>query len=276
MTERPMKAIYISLLIVILSFTGLLAQDVPKENSEGNAINSKSLFFAYGKAYNLKLDRTYSRLAKNGFNHLYSLGYSSLNNKRIITIEGNFIIGTLQTKGNSINTIYDYVGNVKFEYLKRVNKINNSRLSVYVGGNTNLRGDIWFPQDSDLRYGWDINFGTGMATSVLYRINPKLLFQYNLNISLLGILWRSHNNGQQLTTEEIQLENGILAAAFETPRFSHLFNTLYLDNSLKLFYNLSTKIDLYYNFGLSYKHIKEPLVKKGYEFNNSLGIAYKF
>ena len=271
-----MKTIFITLLMILSYSFGVFAQDIPKNNTRTNTVSSKSLYFAYGQAYNLKLDRTYSRLAKNGFNHLFNLGYENLNNNRIINIEGGFMIGTLKTKGNNINFIDDYSGNLKVRYLKKIKKIDINNLSVYAGGNINFRGEVWFPQGSELRYGWDINLGIGLATSVRYKINPKLSFQYDLDISLLGILWRSHNNGQQLITEEIQLEKGMIASVFETPRFSHIFNTLYIDNSFKLFYAVSDKIDIYYNFILSYTHIKQPLVKKGYEFNNAIGITYKF
>lgn len=255
---------------MLFSF-GLFAQNIIVKNS--GTITASKFFFAYGQAYNLKLDRTYSRLAKNGFNHLFNLEYENLNNNRVIDIQSSFMIGTLKTKGNNVNFIDNYAGNLKLRYLKKID-INN--LSVYAGGNINFGGDVWFPQDSELRYAWDINLGTGLATSLRYKINPKLSFQYDLDIFLLGILWRSHNNGQQLITEEIQLEKGFIASAFETPRFSHIFNTLYIDNSFKLFYAVSDKMDIYYNFILLYENIEQPLVKKGYEFNNSIGIAYKF
>ena len=270
--------IFIKYILVLLITTlfpiELFAQNFIINNSD--TITASKLYFSYGQAYNLKLDRTYSRLAKNGFNHLYYLGYENLNNKRIIDIQNSFMIGSLKTQGNDVNTINNYAGNLKLRYLKNIKKLSKNSLSVYTGVNINFRGDVWFPKDSELRYGWDINLGIGLATLVHYKINPKLSFQYNLDISLLGVLWRSHNNGQQLITEEVQLENGLIASAFETPRFSHIFNTLYIDNSLKLFYVVSPKIDVYYNFILSYTHIKQPLIKKGYEFNNAIGIAYKF
>ncbi len=265
-----MKYILVLLITMLFSF-GLFAQNIIINNSD--TITASKLYFAYGQAYNLKLDRTYSRLAKNGFNHLFNLGYENLNDNRVINIEGSFMIGTLKTKGNNINVINDYAGNLKLKYLKKIT-LNN--LSVYAGGSINFRGYVWFPQGSELRYAWDINLGIGLATSVRYKINPKLFFQYDLDFPLLGILWRPHNNGQQLTTEEIQLEKGVFASAFETPRFSHIFNTLYIDNSFKLFYAVLDKINIYYNFTLLYDYIKQPLVKKGYAFNNSIGITYKF
>jgi hypothetical protein len=242
-------------------------QDITKSNK---------IYFEYGQAYNLKLDRTYSRLAKNGFNHLFNFGYENINNNRVIDIQGCFMIGTLKTKGNTINVINDYAGNLGLKYLKKINKKKQTNLSLYIGGHIDFRGDIWFPQNNELRYGWDINLGTGFSTSLHYKINTKLKLQYDLDIPLIGVLWRSHNNGQQLITEEIQSEKGIIASAFETPRFSHVLNTLYINNSFKLFYFVSNKIDMYYNFSVSYRRIKEPLVKKGYELNNAIGIAYKF
>jgi len=70
---------------------------------------------------------------------------------------------------------------------------------------------------------------------------------------MIDILWRPHNIGQQLVTEAVQLEKGTSASAFETPRFSHLFNTLYFDNSFKLIYKLKGRFDLYYNIVFSIK-----------------------
>ncbi len=271
-----MKTIFIILLMMNPYFYGISAQDISKSNTGTDTVSSKNLFFAYGQMYNLKLDRTYSRLAKNGFNHFFNLGYENPNSNRIVSIEGGFMVGTLKTKGNNVNFIKDFAGNLKIRYLKRIKTIEIKNLSVYAGGNVNFRGDVWFPQDSELRYGWDINLGIGLATSIRYKINSNLSLRYDLDISLLGILWRSHNNGQQLVTEEIQLEKGMLASVFETPRFSHPFNTLYVDNSFKLFYSVSDKMDIYYNFILSYEYIKQPLLKKGYEFNNAIGITYKF
>ncbi len=264
-----MKHIFI-LITINLFMLGIFAQE------SQNPVTSNRLYLAYGQAYNLKLDRTYSRLAKNGFNHLLNLGYENVTNNRIVNVEGVFMIGTLKTKGNSTNVIDDYAGNLKLKYLQKINKKKVSNLSIYVGGNIDFRGDVWFPQNSELRYAWDVNLGTGFSTSLYYKINTKLRFRYELDIPLIGILWRSHNNGQQLVTEEIQLENGIIASVFETPRFSHVFNTLYIDNSFKMVYTVSNKVNIYYNLSVSYRRIKEPLVKKGYEFNNAIGVVYKF
>ncbi len=264
-----MKHIYIVITICLFS-----ARIFAQENQDTTP--ASKIYFTFGQAYNLKLDRTYSRLAKNGFNHRLDLGYENVNNNRIIDIQGSFMIGTLKTKGNTINVINDYAGNLKLKYLKKMDKIAHPDLSIYVGGNVDFRGDIWFPQNNELRYGWDINLGTGISSSMRYKINSKLKLQYDLDIPLIGVLWRSHNNGQQLITEEIQSEKGIIASAFETPRFSHVLNTLYIDNSFKLYYSVSNKVDMYYNFAVSYRRIKEPLVKKGYELNNAIGIAYKF
>jgi len=264
-----MKHLFILISICLFSFR-ILAQN------NLDTISSNKVYIAYGQAYNLKLDRTYSRLAKNGFNHLLNIEYENVNINRIIDTQGGFMIGTLKTKGNNNNIINDYAGNLKLKYLKKINKINSTNLSMYIGANVNFRGDIWFPQNNELRYGWDINLGTGFSTSFRYKINTKLLLQYDFDIPLIGVLWRSHNNGQQLNTEIIQLEKGIIASAFEKSRFSHMFNTLYLDNSFKIFYAISSKISMYYNFAVTYKHIKEPLIKKGYEINNLIGVTYNF
>jgi len=242
----------------------------------GQEISMKSISFSYGQTYNVKLDRTYSRLSKNGFNHFFNTEYKVLNRSKSINIQSNFMIGTLKTKGNNINLIDNYAGNLRLKYLKKIGKINVENLSIYVGGNINFSGDVWFPHNSKLRYAWDIYLGIGLAISICHKINSKLFFQYDLDIFLLGVLWRSHNNGQQLITEKIQLEKGLFASVFEIPRFSYIVNTLYVNNSFKLLYIVSNKVDIYYKFTLLYEYIKQPLVKKGYEFSNSIGVTYKF
>ena len=266
-----MKYIFLYIISASLFSVGAFAQIEGKE-----AIILNKLYVAYGQSYNLKLDETYSRLPKNGFNHLFNLRYENQKNARVMNFQGSFMIGTLKTKGNNINIINDYAGNLKFRYLKKINNIDLSNLSVYVGGNLDFRADAWFPQNAELRYAWDINLGTGFSTSARYWINTKLTLQYDFDISLIGVLWRSHNNGQQLLTEEIQLENGIIASAFETPRFSNVINTSYIDNSFNVFYSVSKQTNIYYNFAVSYRHIKQPLIKKGYEFNNTIGIVFNF
>jgi hypothetical protein len=258
------------IIIVSLISIGVSAQN--RENSK----MSKKLFFSYGQTYNLKLDNTYSRLAKNGFTHTLNFGFENVKSSRIIETQGGLIFGSLKTKGNNINIINDFAGNLKLRYLTKINQLNKNNLQVYVGGIFNFRGDIWFPRNSDLRYGWDINLGTGISTLLQYKINPKLIFQYHFDLPVIGVLWRSHNNGQQLVTEETQLEKGIIASAFGTPRFSNLFNTLYIGNSFKLHYSISKRVTLFYNLTISYIFIKKPLAKKGYEFSNAIGIAYKF
>lgn len=261
-----MKHILIPVTVILVSLE-LFSQNSIRTTA------TNQIYFGYGQAYNLKLDNTYSRLAKNGFNHLIILAYENVKYNGILGVQGSFMFGTLKTKGNSVNIINDYAGSFALKYLKKINKTEKTNLSLYLGGNINFRGDIWFPQGSELRYGWDINLAKGFSSSLRYKTHSKLRFQYDVDVSLIGVLWRSHNNGQQLITEEIQLENGILASAFQTPRFSHVFNTLYLDNSLKLLYTLSKQTTLYFNFGLSYINIKKPLVKKGYEFDNYVGIT---
>jgi len=264
-----MKYFFLFIIFYLSSFS-IFAQN------DTNTFNSNRVYFAYGQSYNLKLDQTYSRLAKHGFIHLFQLGYEKVKNDKLFEVRGGLMIGNLKTKGNNINTIDDMSGSLRIRYLKRVERISSTNLSIYFGANIDFRGDLWFSQNSQLRYGWDINLGSGFSTSIRYKIKPKLSLQYDLDIPLIGVLWRSHNNGQQLITEEIQLEKGTIASAFETPRFSHVFNTLYLDNSLKLYYSLSSKINIYYGFSICYIHIKEPLIKKGYEINNLVGITYKY
>ncbi len=269
-----MRIIHISLFVSISSFNVLFAQNISSEDTLSYGINSKNLLFAYGQAYNLKIDKTFSRLVKNGFNHFFYLGYTNFSKPKIISTELNFMTGTLKSRGSERNLFNNYAGNIKLEYLKNISKVSNSKLSLYIGGSINMRGEVWFPQNL-LAYGWDIDFGTAMNAVLQCKISPKLIFQYNMSVSLFGILWRSPNNGQQLTTEEIQLEKGIIAAAFEKTRFSHPFNTLYIDNSFRLFSNFSSKLNFYYHLIVSYKKINQPLIKKGYEFNNTIGLMYR-
>lgn len=246
--------------------------------SQSNTDSTKTgqFRFAYGQVYNLKIDKTYSRLAKNGSTHYFDMGYYRINNNRVFELSANFRTGRLQTQGNDRNIILNYAGNLRFKYLKKNQKLNTDKWSLYLGGNFGFRADSWFPNNSELRYAWDIYIGAGLSTSILYKTNSKFSFKYDLDIPLIGILGRSRNNGQQLISEEVQLENGLLATGFENAFFSHPFNTLYIDNSFLLLYRASKRIVVYYNFGLLYVHLKKPLIKKGYEFNNSLGINFKF
>ncbi len=261
-------------ILFLTIFIGLSVQTLAQKKNESEV--TKNIYFSYGLVYNLKIDKTYSRLAKNGFNHFFSFGFEKKYSNKIFSVHGNFMKGTLKTKGNSINYVDNYGGNFILRYLMKNQKLSNDKISFFLGLNANFKGDVWFPQKSELRYGWDIYLGAGVATSLLYKINNKLSFRYDLDAPLIGVLWRSHNNGQQLITEEIQSEKGIAASAFETPKFSTIFNTIYLDNSFKLFYSISNKLDIFYNLIISYKHIKNPLIKTGYELNNSFGLNYKF
>ena len=264
----------VSLFSLFSSGIGLIAQ-ADTSIATSDALTQHRLFFSYGQVYFLKIDKTYSRLAKGGLNHFFNLGYAHTNAHSAIDVQGNFITGTLSSTENNANIIDNYAGGMRVKYLKGITtKVRD--LSLYLGGNVNFDGNLWFPQESRLRYAWDINLGGGLAASLRYRVNTSISLQYDFDISILGVLWRSHNNGQQLTTEEIQLEDGGVAAAFETPRFSHLFNTAYIDNSFKIFYTLLRAVDVYYNFILTYDYIKHPLVKKGYEFNNVLGVTFNF
>ncbi len=261
---------YTIILLIILSAFNVKAQD----NTISKTVNRLS--FDYGKNYNLKLDKTYSRVAKSGFNHQFNLGYEKLNPNHIFSLKVNFMIGKLNTRGvntDSYNTINNYAGQLNFRYLKKLQLKN--KISVFIGGHIGFRSDIWIPTEA-LAYGWDSNLDAGFSGAVFYKINSKFTVRYDLDLPLLGVLWRSHNNGQQLITEEVQLEKGLISSVFETPRFSNPFNAFYVDNSFKLYYSISNKIDLYYNLNISYRSIKQPLVKKGYDIGNAIGINYNF
>jgi len=235
----------------------------------------KQIDFAYGAVYNLDLDWTYSRLAKRGFNQNINLGYFKQNNDKIFSIQATYITGSLGTKGNDVNKLTNLVTDFLVNYLIKIDRFSNDKNTVFGGISGDFRSNIWFPQFSRLRYGWDIHTGIGASIFTRHTISTKIAIEYEMDLPLIGVLWRSHNNGQQLVTEEVQLEKGTAASAFEIPRFSHVFNTIYFDNSFKMNYDLAARFVLYYNFGVSYKYINKPLVKKGFKFINLLGIKYK-
>jgi hypothetical protein len=169
-----------------------------------------------------------------------------------------------------------YSNKIIIHYLGNINKLTCRNFVTSIGLNLGFRGNIWFPNESYLRYAWDINSGFGSSIRFLYRLSDKFNFQIDSDLFLVGLLWRSHNNSQQLTTEEIQLEKGIVASAFEVTRFSNLFNTIYIDNSFYFTYLLSKNVNLYYNFIFSYQYITKPLLKKGYVFTNTVGLKINF
>lgn len=231
---------------------------------------------SYGLNYNLKKDKTYSLLPRKGVMHDTRIQYKNSNAKRIYFTNVHFGIGTLGTGTNNVNLLTAYSSNVGVRYLKRINTIDAKKITLGLGGNVNFQTEIWFPKNSVLRYAWDINLSVGFSSLAAYKISKKVNLEYGLDVSLLGVLWRSHNNGQQLTTEEIQLEKGLISSAFETPRFSHVLNTLYLNNNVGIIYNVGKKINLHYRFNLLYRYIQQPLTKRGFDLNNVLGIQFKF
>lgn len=260
-----MKLLKTLLFMMIILFSSIIIAQNPTHHID----------FAYGAAYNLELDWTYSRLAKRGFNHDVNLTYFKQSNDKLFSIEAKYMTGLLGTKGNNENKVSNLVTDFLLKYLTKIDRFSNNKRVVFGGISGDFRSNIWFPQVSRLRYGWDIHAGIGASIFTYYNISSKISIQYEMDLPFIGVLWRSHNNGQQLVTEEIQLEKGTAASAFETPRFSHLLNTIYLDNSIKVNYDLADNFDLYYNWGFSYKYIKKPLIKKGFKFINLLGIKYK-
>lgn len=265
------KRKFLSLLIVLLITTVYSQEEVKTEQSPAH---QRHLLLAYGQVYHLKLDQTYSRLAKRGFNHSFALGYHNLNQRHFFGGQLNFMTGKLGTKGNQINFLTNYAGGLQLWYLKKLTSWN--ALDLYLGLNLGLRGEIWFPPPDLLRYGWDINSGLGASSIVNYKIKPTLEVRYRLDLQLFGVLWRSHNNGQQLTTETIQLERGLVATAFENSYFSQPFNSFYFDQSFLLSYTIAEKWKLWYRLTIAYKQIKLPVLKKGYQFDNLIGVAYQF
>lgn len=239
---------------------------------------ANQLSLSYGVLYGLKSDKVYSRLPRYGINHTANLAYENKHKNRLIGVDLYFSTGTLGANTSKISQLSNFAGALSLRYLFKLapDKLEDKKITLYAGVSMAFRGEIWFPQYALLAYGWDLNAGVGTNVSVRYEFSPKLFAQYDFDMHTLGVVWRPHNNGQQLTTEKIQKDEGILAAALETPRFSHPFNALYLTNSVKIVYALSDKFEIYYNFILGYRYIKVPLVKKGYDLKNLIGLTYKF
>ena len=260
---------------LLLLLGGLLLGNFSLVNAQNK---SNQLSLSYGFSYNLKFDAVYSRLPRSGFNHAGNLTYNHIHEKRWIAASLDFSTGLLGVNGSRISQLGTYAGALSLKYLFRIapEKIQLEQLALYVGVSAGLRGEIWFPQRTVLNYGWDINTGLGLAVGLNYQLHEKWTLQYQLDFHGLGIVWRPHNNGQQLITEELQKEQGTLAAAFETPRFAHWGNTIYMTHALKVNYAIHPKIDLYYQFILDYRHINVPLVRKGYDLKHLIGITYKF
>ncbi len=230
------------------------------------------VFIEYGIMYHLKIDKTYSRLAKSGGSHYFSIGNSYVGNNAIRYTQFAFFMGVLDTRNNDVNKLSNFGGHANIKYLLSIPQ-KNKRFNFFIGGNLGIRAEAWFPKNSYLRYGWDVNLGLGLSTSIFYHITNRFYIRYDFDMDLFGILWRSPKNGQQLVTEEEQLENGLLSAAFRNPQFSHIFNTIYTDSTIKVSYKIF-KWELYYAFSIGYKYIKYPLMKNGYEYNNKLGIVF--
>lgn len=239
---------------------------------------ANKLSLSYGVLYGIKVDKVYSRLPRYGINHTANLAYEGKHKNRLIGVDIHFSTGTLGLNTSRISQLSNFAGLLSLKYLFKLapNKLKDKKTTLYAGGSMTFRGEIWFPQFALLAYGWDLNAGVGADLSIQHKFSAKLSVQYDFNIHTLGVLWRPHNNGQQLTTEKIQKDEGILAAALENPQFSHPFNALYLTNSVKIVYALSDKFEIYYNFILGYRQIKVPLVKKGYDLKNLIGLTYKF
>lgn len=259
----------------IFFLVGLLLGSYSSVNAQEK---SNQISLAYGFSYNLKFDAVYSRLPRFGFNHIGRLGYNHLHEKRWIGASLDFSTGSLAISNSRISQLSTYAGNLSLKYLFRIapEKIRLEDFALYIGASIGLRGEIWFPQYAVLSYGWDINAGLGVALGFNYQLHKKWTLQYLLDFHTLGILWRPHINGQQLITEELQKEQGTLAAAFETPRLAHWGNTIYMVHTFKINYAIHSKIDLCYQFILDYRHINVPIARKGYDLKHLIGFTYKF
>lgn len=89
-------------------------------------IPSRKLYFAYGQTYKVKLDRTFSRLAKEGFNNFYFVGIERQFNEKILNIQSVLLIGTLKTRGNRFNPLNNYAGAIKIRIMRQSKKLSKS------------------------------------------------------------------------------------------------------------------------------------------------------
>lgn len=259
---------------LLVAFISCGATAIAQE--EGAAQHHISL--SYGGMYMTRFDAVYSRLPRFGGSHYGRLGYEYQSAKHLISSAVDFSIGILGVNNSTVGELYAFNAAVRLKYLTRIaaQKIKEEKFKLYLGGSIGFRGELWFPVTSVLAYGWDLNLGLNLEAVAQYQITPKLWLRYDFSLHSLGILWRPHNNGQQLITEELQKEGGTIAAAFETPRFAHVANAFYLDNQISLGYAFNKHWTIHYAFVFNYKHINQPLRKKGFDINNVIGITYKF
>lgn len=162
-------------LLYLFSLSTMAAQNNLIQETIPINTSTQEILFSYGRLNSLKLDQTYSRLAKHGSNPLFNLGYQNTSSTKIIGVQSVFSIGSLKTSGNNSNLISNYAANLKLKYLKEV---AFGKLSFYAGGNISFSGDVWFPKGTELRYGWDMYSGGGLAMSFIRGLNKRLFFQY--------------------------------------------------------------------------------------------------
>ena len=229
----------------------------------------------FSKAW--KIDKTYSRLPKQGTVFGGFIGYEYQNPKYIVSTQANFFMGTLETATNTLNKVKPSIGGELFvKYLRKVSLIKSPKIKSYIGGRYVLRADLWFPLRNVFRYGWDLNTGLDLSARVRYQWLTKLSVQYETDLHLIGVLYRPHNNGQQLSTEKLQLEKGYLATATENPYFSTPLNSFYWNNRLGLYYRFNPSWKVFFLWQLDYLNLSPPLVKKGFTSHQIIGISFNF
>lgn len=229
-----------------------------------------------GLDFMIKLDEAYSRLRRTGSPSQFLLSYQYAYQEMIVETNLTFALGELKVSDDSFNSLTAYRGGLSVSFLHIIPPLSTETFRVYMGSDLRVRGGIWFPNDDVLRYGWDIHTGLGMDALVQYMISSDMSVEYKTDLFLAGMLWRPHINGQQLTTEEIQLESGLIATAFENPRFAHPFNSLYTTHSLRFLYQLIPSVGFLYSFNLAYAYTDAPVVKKGFDIANRLSIRFSF
>ena len=258
---------YYFLFLSILIAQTVLGQDTPKKHTFSLILDIPSV---------LKIDKTYSRLPKRGMLSEIWLGYGYQKNKSLVEVQAHYFMGTLKTSSNKLNQVSPIGGGVFVKYLRELDFFASPQIKTYLGGRFVVRADLWFPKGNVYRYGWDLNTGLDISGRIRYALSPKLYLRYDTDLHLIGVLYRPHRNGQQLSTEKLQLEKGYLATAMENPYLATPLNSLYWNNRLGVHYRFSAAWHFFFAFQMDYLHLSPPLVKKGFVSHRMLGVSFNF
>lgn len=222
-----------------------------------------------------KKDRVYSILKKQGELKGLDLRYQYENKKNIINTRIHIFQGILNTPTNTINKVKPEGGGLFIKYLREID-LKIPKIKIYGGGQMAVRADLWFPAGNVFRYGWDLNAGLDISGRVCYFLSPKFYFCFDTDLHLLGILWRPHKNGQQLSTEKLQLEKGTLATATENGYLSTPINSFYWSNRLMVHFNMTPFLGFFVASQIDYLYVSPPTVKEGSALFTNIGISFMF